>query len=288
MELKISHLSKTYGTGVRALEDLTVTLTPGIHGILGPNGAGKSTMMQILTCNLKPTSGDVFWNGRSILTDRADYCASLGYMPQQQAMYPSFTPVQYLSYMADLRNMDMRTVSDVIKDVLTRVGLLDVANRKISTFSGGMKQRLLLAQAVLSRPKVLILDEPTAGLDPYQRIAIRNIISELSANCIVLLATHVVSDIEVIAKDILLLSHGKLLHFDTPGRLCESIQGKVHEVELPELHIPENWTISSVRQQMDGKLAVRVLADRPPAGYASRAVEPNLEDVFLYEVGAVT
>lgn len=287
MMLSVLHLSKTYSTGVKALNDLTVTLTPGIHGILGPNGAGKSTLMQILTCNLSPSSGDILWNGSSILADRRAYCASLGYMPQQQAMYPSFTPVQYLSYMAQLRNMEKRTVPDAIREVLSRVGLLEVANRKISTFSGGMKQRLLLAQAVLNRPKVLILDEPTAGLDPYQRIAIRNIISELSANCIVLLATHVVSDIEVIARDILLLNKGKLLHFDTPGVLCASIQGKVHEVELPGQHIPEEWTISSVRQQMDGKLAVRVLADTPPQGFVSRPVEPTLEDLFLHEVGAI-
>lgn len=287
MELKIEHLSKIYSTGVRALDDLTVTLTPGIHGILGPNGAGKSTLMQILTCNLSPSSGDILWNGNSILADRRDYCASLGYMPQQQAMYPSFTPVQYLSYMAELRNMPKRTVPDAIRDVLDRVGLLDVANRKISTFSGGMKQRLLLAQAVLSRPKILILDEPTAGLDPYQRIAIRNIISELSTNCIVLLATHVVSDVEVIARDILLLNKGELLHFDRPGALCASIQGRVHEVVLPDQRIPEGWIISSVRQQMDGRLAVRVLADTPPQGFASRPVEPTLEDLFLHEVGAI-
>lgn len=288
MDLTISHLTKKYKTGTKALDDITATLSTGVHGILGPNGAGKTTMMQILTCNLKLTCGDILWNGESILHNRDAYCAALGYMPQQQAMYPSFTAEEYLRYMATLRNVDKRNIASVIQETLLLVNLLDVANKKIATFSGGMKQRLLLAQAVLTHPQVLILDEPTAGLDPYQRISIRNIISELSANCIVLLATHVVPDIEVIAKDIMLLQHGKLKKFDSPGNLCESIKDKVFEVELPDQKIPKEWRVSNVRQQMDGKFIVRILADSAPAGYLVDAVEPTLEDVYLYEVGAVS
>ncbi len=241
--------------------------------------------MQILTCNLKPTSGDVLWNGKSIFEDKDGYCACLGYMPQQQAMYPSFTPNEYLSYFASLRGMDKKLSVNRIREVLALVDLISVSDKKISTFSGGMKQRLLLAQAILGQPQILLLDEPTAGLDPHQRIALRNIIAELSANCIVLLATHIVSDIEVVAKDILMLKQGKLLHYDTPDRICHSIKGKVFEIELNSAVPPVGFSVSGLRQRIDGQYIARILADSPPKNYASHPVEPSLEDVFLYEMG---
>ena len=288
MELTISNLSKTYKNGVKALDNLSLTLGPGVHGILGPNGAGKSTLMQILTCNLAPSGGSVLWNGNPIQEAQSEYCAVLGYMPQQQALYPSFTPDDYLNYIAALWCMDKKQTTRAVSEVLRRVELSDVANRKIATLSGGMRQRLLLAQAIIHDPKVLILDEPTAGLDPYQRIQIKNIISEISANCIVILATHVVSDIEVIANNVLLMKQGRIIRQDAPSRLCSSIHGKVHEVELSERSIPQEWKVSQFRQLMDGKLVVRILSDTPPSGYNSYLVEPTLEDVFLYEVGIMS
>lgn len=285
MELTLSHLTKVYTTGIRALDDLSVTLTTGVHGILGPNGAGKSTLMQILTYNLNATEGDVLWNGKSIWKDRQSYCTNLGYMPQQQAMYPTFTAKEYLQYMGRLKQINPVDLSRAINQSLEQVGLQDVAYKRIATFSGGMKQRLLLAQAILAKPSILILDEPTAGLDPHQRIAIRNIISQMAADTVILLATHVVSDVEIIARDILLLDHGRLLHFDAPGRLCQQLHGKVYEVVLEDSFIDPQWRVSSMRQRMDGKMVVRILTDTPPVGYEGHLVEPSLEDVFLQKVG---
>ena len=287
MELTIRELTKRYESGTKALDQLSITFTQGVHGILGPNGAGKSTLLQILTCNLKPTSGDILWNGKSIYEDKDGYCSCLGYMPQQQAMYPSFTPNEYLSYFASLRGMDKNLAVNRIREVLELVNLITVSDKKISTFSGGMKQRLLLAQAILGQPRILLLDEPTAGLDPHQRIALRNIIAELSASCIVLLATHIVSDIEVIAKDILLLKQGKLLHHDTPEKICKSLKGKVHEIELNSAVPPAGLSVSGLRQRIDGQYVARILTDIPPKNYAAHPVEPSLEDVFLYELGVM-
>lgn len=287
MELSIRQLSKTYSSGTKALDQLSISFTPGVHGILGPNGAGKSTLLQILTCNLKPTSGDVLWNGKSIYEDKDGYCSCLGYMPQQQAMYPSFTPNEYLSYFASLRGMDKKLAVNRIREVLDLVDLIPVSDKKISTFSGGMKQRLLLAQAIIGQPRILLLDEPTAGLDPHQRIALRNIIAELSASCIVLLATHIVSDIEVVAKDILLLKQGKLQHYDTPDRICKSLKGKVYEIESNSAVPPAGFSVSGLRQRIDGQYVARILTDSPPKNYVAHPVEPSLEDVFLYEMGVM-
>lgn len=285
MELTIRQLTKTYPSGVKALEGLDVCLSAGVHGILGPNGAGKSTLLQILTGNLRPSGGDVLWNGQSIFTHPEAYRRCLGYMPQQQALYPGFTAAEYLCYFGALRKMDRSTLARRIDEVLARVELQEAAHQKIAGFSGGMKQRLLLAQAVLAKPQVLLLDEPTAGLDPHQRIALRNLIAELSADCVVLLATHIVSDIEVVARDILLLKKGKLVAFDTPGRLCGRLQGKVYEVQLPGAKPPDSFAVSGLRQRIDGSYAARILAEQPPAGYPCRLADPTLEDVFLYEMG---
>ena len=281
MCLEIQKLSKIYQGEVKALNQLSVRLEKGIHGILGANGAGKSTLMQIITCNLDPTSGDVLWKGSSIFKNTREYCSVLGYMPQQQAMYPMFTPVEYLSYMADLR----KTGKKRIREILECVGLSEVADRKISALSGGMRQRLLLAQAVLGEPEVLILDEPTAGLDPYQRVAMRNLISSLAPECVVLLATHVVQDLEIIAQDILMLDHGRLICFDSVENLCKAMDGKFYEVRLPGCDVPKEWKVSNMRQSVNGEILVKVVSDFPPCGYPYTLAMPTLEDVFLYQVG---
>ncbi len=286
MELKVTQLTKIYSSKITALDNVTFSLSPGVHGLLGPNGAGKSTLLQILTCNLKPTSGDVLWDGTSIFAKREEYCRFLGYMPQKQAMYPGFTPIEYLRYFACLREMDPQSARKRISEILDRVELSFAAEQKISTFSGGMRQRLLLAQAVLAEPKILFLDEPTAGLDPHQRIALRNLIAELASDCIVVLATHIVSDVEVVARDILLLHGGKLLSFDTTGKLCEAIRGNVWEIELSSPHPPAELVVSSLRQRIDGTYVARILSSTKPVNCAAQSVEPTLEDVFLYETGA--
>ena len=232
MQIILNRVTKKYGDKV-ALDDISFTLEHGVYGLLGPNGAGKSTLMNLLTCNMEPTSGSIVWDGKLLSQVKKEFRAVLGYMPQQQAMYPTFTAAEYLSYIAALHGMNKKDAGEAIERVLCQVELSDVANRKIRTFSGGMKQRLFLAQAILADPKVLILDEPTAGLDPYQRIAIRNMIAEMAADRLILIATHVVQDVEHISKEVLLLREGQLVRKAPPQELCRELGvSSIEEVYL--------------------------------------------------------
>lgn len=210
MVLEIKNLKKNYGAK-EALKGVSLSLTPGIYGLLGPNGAGKSTLIGILTCNLKASSGTISLDGKEIVSMGEEYRKLVGYMPQQQALYPSFTAEAFLDYIAALKGMAKDEAKKKIPEILEAVDLNGYADKKIKTFSGGMKQRLLLAQAILDEPAILILDEPTAGLDPKQRISVRNLISRIAKDKIVLIATHVVSDVEFIAKELVLLNDGTVL-----------------------------------------------------------------------------
>lgn len=287
MELVFSHLDKNYGK-VHALKDVSFTLSEGVHGLLGPNGAGKSTLMNILSGNLVQSSGKITYEGKDIRQMGADFRRLLGYMPQQQALYPGMTAAQFLGYMGTLRGMEKKKLRTAVEYVLSRVGLMDKAGDKIKTFSGGMKQRLLLAQAILCDPKILILDEPTAGLDPKQRIAVRNLVAELAEDKIVILSTHVVGDVGCISKEILLLKEGRLLCQTPPATLTVQMEGQVWEVIIK----PEDlsrwqslYRISSISTHPKG-LCLRLLSERfVPDG---RAVSPTLEDVYLrcFEEGA--
>lgn len=228
MKLECKHLTKRFGEKV-ALRDFSLEMQEGIYGILGENGAGKSTFMNLLTDNSKRQEGDILWNGKEILTMGGEYRALLGYMPQQQGYYPDFSAISYLIYMGQLKGLKRKEAKKQGMELLERLHLREVANQKIGGFSGGMRQRVMLAQALLGDPKILILDEPTAGLDPKERITLRNFISELSSNRIILLATHVVSDIECIADSVLLMKQGELLRVDTPTELIQSMEGHVAE-----------------------------------------------------------
>lgn len=227
MELKLTDLTKSYGRNL-ALDHFSVTFTPGIYGLLGANGAGKSTMINLITDNLKRDSGSVTFDGREVLELGASFRAKLGYMPQQQGCYDRMTAQSFLCYMGRLKGLKGGYLRSQVKDVLCLTNLYDVRSKAVGSFSGGMKQRVLLAQALLGDPKVLLLDEPTAGLDPRERVRIRDFIKELSQDRIVLLATHIVSDIESIADQVLLMKSGKLLRMDTPQALIDAI--------------PESWT----------------------------------------------
>lgn len=292
MELVLENLSKTYGT-VQALKGVNYTFVPGVYGILGANGAGKSTMINLITDNVSRDKGSeggkILYDGEDILKLGKKFRALVGYMPQQQGFYDDFSPKAFLKYMAEIKgvkgkNDKGQNVNQQIDELLEIVNLTYVAHKKIGGFSGGMKQRVLLAQALLGNPKILILDEPTAGLDPKERISIRNYIAELSKDKIILFATHVVSDIECIADKVLLLKKGEIIANGTPVELIEQMHGKVAEItctldEVGELQ--EKYKVGNIRQRKNG-LALRIVGDELPDEAVKVDENVDLEDVYLY------
>lgn len=283
MRLQFQNLTKTYGHTV-ALDHFTATMSEGVYGILGPNGAGKSTLMNLLTDTVTRDEGEILYEGEEILKQGKAFRAVLGYMPQQQGLYEEFTARHFLCYMAGMKRLNPRQAKEQIPRLLSLVGLSAQADRKIKSFSGGMKQRVLLTQALLGDPKVLVLDEPTAGLDPEERIRIRNYISEISDQKIVLFATHVVSDIESIAEQVLLLDQGRLIRMDTPQNLIRSIAGKVAEGVCTKEELTsfqEKYRIGNVYQRVDG-LTLRLVGDELPEHFQRVTQQIGLEDVYLY------
>ena len=285
MKLEIKNLSKTYVKGKpKSLDNLSTEFTSGVYGILGPNGAGKSTLMNIIADNIKADSGEVLYNGENIIKLGKDFRNILGYMPQQQGIYKSFTGRRFLWYMASLKGIPKKEAKERIENVLNLVNLKDHADKKLGAYSGGMKQRILIAQALLNDPEVLLLDEPTAGLDPMERIRIRNFISEIAINKIVIITTHIVSDIQYISKEILLMNKGKLLLKDNPDTIVESMQGKVFEARIQENQlnkIKEKYNISNIIKTNDGLLA-RIVSEDKPKELNINDVKSTLEDTYLY------
>lgn len=285
MIIELKNLSKSYGNK-QALKNISLELTPGIYGLLGPNGAGKSTMMNIITGNLKQTDGDILFNGTDIGSSGKGFRRRIGYCPQQQTLYPGFTAEQFLFYMASLHGMNKKKARERIDWALKIFSLYDIKDKRIKSLSGGMKQRLLLAQSVLHDPDILILDEPTAGLDPRQRIAVRNIIGEIALHKIVLISTHVVQDVEFIAKEIIFLSGGDIICKGTANELTNSIGNKVWEIVAAEEALPEIMkigTVCGIAKEGDN-VAVRILSEKQLDGFCTPA-RPNLEDVYLYYFG---
>ena len=239
MELRIDALTKKYGEKV-ALREFSYTFTPGIYGILGANGAGKSTLMNLITDNVKRTEGQILWDGTDILKLGRSFRALLGYMPQQQGMYSDFSARAFLRYMADIKEIPRKKAKAQIEELLELVNLKEDAHKKLGGFSGGMRQRVLLAQALLGQPRILILDEPTAGLDPKERLRLRKYIADLAENRIVFLTTHIVSDIESIATDVLLLRDGVLVKHGSPDELIAGVRGKdLEDVYMAYLGVDE-------------------------------------------------
>ncbi len=287
MQLRIDALSKQYSSQVWGLRNVTLQLEAGVLGLLGPNGAGKSTLMRILATVTRPSSGSVRWNDLDILSTPDPLRAVLGYLPQDFGVYPNLSPVEFLRYLAAVKGLDSASANKRVDELLAIVNLTDARNRPLGGFSGGMRQRVGIAQALLNDPKLLIVDEPTAGLDPEERVRFRNLLSELAGERIVILSTHIVSDVEAIATDIAILAHGELLAHDSPERLLGAVKGKVWEVVVPSTQfsaLQQRHLISSTAHRSDG-IHARVVASAPPTPEAA-PLEPSLEDAYLAHVAA--
>ncbi len=285
MEIRISHLTKRFGDKT-ALDDVSLTLDAGVHALLGPNGAGKSTLINILTDSIERDKGEVLYNDYEITSLGAKYRELLGYMPQQQRLYDNYTAEEFLKYMAAVKGIAPARAREQVAELLKVVNLWEVRRKKVGGFSGGMKQRVLLAQALLGEPRILILDEPTAGLDPSERINIRNYIATVAQKMIVLFATHVVSDIECIAKDVIMIRDGRICKTGTPMELIDGMQGKVGELpcKLEDLEqLQTKYCVGNVYQRREG-LRVRIVGDELPEEALPVKDSIDLEDVYMYHV----
>jgi ABC-2 type transport system ATP-binding protein len=282
MRLNVEALTKDYGGGVHALRGVRLSLAPGVVGLLGPNGAGKSTLMRILATITRPTAGRVLWNDVDIAHKPDGLRAVLGYLPQDFGVYPNLNAIEFLEYLAAVKGLELKAARKRIAELLDLVNLTAAAKRPLGGYSGGMRQRVGIAQALLNDPQLLIVDEPTAGLDPEERLRFRNLLSELSGERIVILSTHIVSDIEAVASSIAILAQGELLAHGTPENLLAGLAGRVWEVVVSSADLPElrrDHLVSSTAHRADGVHA-RVVANSAPTP-ASRALEPSLEDAYL-------
>ena len=285
MKLELDGLTKEFGD-FTAVNHINLTMTNGVYGLLGVNGAGKTTLMRMLCTLLKPTSGTICCNGKDIFNMDSEYRKLLGYLPQDFGFYPEFTVEDYLLYIAALKGIRPVVAKKRVKELIAKVGLSKAAHKKMKKLSGGMKRRAGIAQAMLNNPKILILDEPTAGLDPNERIRFRNLISELSEDRLVLLSTHIVSDIEYIANEIWLMKDGEILHKGSIEELINSMTETVWECLVPKNRVSdfmEKYKISNMKSEIN-QVMLRIISHEKPVENAMR-VEASLEDVFLYYFG---
>ena len=285
MELTICDLTKEFGS-FRAVDRVSFTMTNGVYGLLGVNGAGKTTLMRMLTTLIKPTAGEILWDGQDVFKMDGQYRKLLGYLPQDFGYYPDFSIYDYLMYIASIKGIRPAAAKERVKELLKQVGLFRARHKKMKNLSGGMKRRAGIAQAMLNDPKILILDEPTAGLDPSERIRFRNLISELSGDRIVLLSTHIVSDIEYIANEILLMKDGCITISGTADEVVSSMPERVWTFSVPKAQIDaylKAYKVANIKT-IPGGAELRVLSTVRPNS-AAVEVEATLEDVFLYYFG---
>ncbi|MBZ5637834.1 MAG: ABC transporter ATP-binding protein [Acidobacteriia bacterium] len=282
MQLVLEDVSKVYRGRVEALRGVRMSLGAGVFGLLGPNGAGKSTLMRILATVTRPTAGRVAWNGVDVVREPDRLRTVLGYLPQDFGVYPNLSAVEFLDYLAAVKGIGAAAARRRIEELLVLVNLTSAARRPLGGYSGGMRQRVGIAQALLNDPEVLIVDEPTAGLDPEERVRFRNLLSELSGERIVLLSTHIVSDVEAAATKIAILDRGELLAHGAPEALLRSVAGRVWEVVVPSAELAAlrgSHLVSAIANRADGVHA-RVVSASPPDPSA-RPLEPSLEDAYL-------
>jgi len=286
MTLEAANLGKRFGN-TWALRNIDFTLGSGVVGLLGPNGAGKSTLMRLVTTFGTPTEGRVYWNGTDVFDEPNVIRSAVGYLPQTFGVYPSLTAREFLSYLAGIRGVG--NAGDRIDDLLGLVNLGDAADDRLGGFSGGMRQRVGIAQALLSEPDLLVVDEPTVGLDPEERVRFRNVLADLGEDRVVVLSTHIVSDIEATASEVALLHDGQLVAHEQPSALIKRASGTVWEWVVPDSDIravKQTHTISTTTRQQDG-VRVRAISETAPDATAE-AVEPTLEDAYLYTIGENT
>lgn len=281
MKLELIDISKKYGV-FYALKNVNVTLENGVYGLLGANGAGKTTLLNILIGVLRESSGHILLDGQDVRKMGVSYLDKIGYLPQYPKFYPNFRIYEFLDYMCCLKGIPAKEHQARIAGVIEQVNLQEHRKKRIGELSGGMRQRLGIAQAILNHPEILVLDEPTAGLDPGERIRFRNIISRLSKNRMVLIATHIVSDVEYIANEILILHNGVLAKRGTVEELCEAVKGTVWQMSAPEQQVEESaehFLLANMKRE-GNQVSMRIINEQKPSG-AAEIAEPQLEDVFL-------
>ena len=285
MELKMENLSKNF-KDVRAVNHISYTMHNGVYGLLGLNGAGKTTLMRMLCTLMQPTEGGIFCNGQDIFAMGAEYRNLLGYLPQDFGYYPDFSVKDYLLYIASIKGIKSVAAKKIVRELLRQVGLDKAENRKMKKLSGGMKRRAGIAQAMINNPKILILDEPTAGLDPGERIRFRNLVSKLSQDRLVLLSTHIVSDIEYIAKDILFMKEGTILYAGSPENVRKELPVKVWKIQVSRSeinHFLQRYQVVNIKSLVNGA-EMRILSIEKPHINAAEEMA-TVEDAFLYYFG---
>ena len=279
--LAVSNVEKKYGR-FTVLKNINLEFSHGIYGLLAPNGAGKTTLIKMLTTLIFPTGGEILFEGKNIISMDESYREKIGYLPQQFGYYRNYSPKKYLMYLSALKGLDMKEAKGRIPQLLKLVALEDVMDKKMRKFSGGMIQRVGIAQAMLNDPQVLILDEPTAGLDPKERVRFRNMLSELGRDRIIILSTHIVSDVESIAKEIIMIKDQEVLYRDNISNITNILKGQVFEMLLPYdkmVDFRQQYHVLSEKQEGDMMKVRFISTNHHPSWVASH---PNLEDIFLH------
>lgn len=283
-KLEIKNLTKSYGKK-NANNNITLTLENGVYGLLGPNGAGKTTLMKQIATLIKPTSGEIVYNGKNIYSNEDNYRGVIGYLPQEFGAYKNFSAKNFLKYVAALKGVDKREANNKIYELLKLVGLYEVRNKAVGKFSGGMKRRVGIAQVLLNDPKIIILDEPTAGLDPQERTRFRNLLSEISKDKVIILSTHIISDIESIAKETIMIKEGEIIMKGSHREILSDMNGKVYRIRTNDenqlAEIQQKFKVVNLQRGIDFT-ELRIVSDKVVSYANAEVIEPKFEDVYMF------